>query len=189
MGLFKQFFSAIKNRHVISGDGGPRCDHYSFTHVVLRKAAFDNPAHAVTKLASVDAGEMLDELWLDVRAICKQHNEAVSIDPADILIHKSRVATFPCVLLEMPTPANPTEAFLVAMVLTIDLSDTERGFQETPIRYFTLELAESDNDEIQTVVGEWFADESHQIHGPGPAPALDLFVAAITNLATQRRVE
>jgi hypothetical protein len=189
MGLFKRIFSGKKSGDSFSSEEGPRCDHYSFTHIVLRKAAFENPTHAVTTLASTEGNALLNTLWEDVRLICREHREDVSIDPGDILIHKSRVGTYPSALFEMPTPANPTEAFLVAMVLTIDLSNADKGFETTPLRYFTLELAESDSDELKTVIGEWFADDTHHIHGPGPEPMLDRFIDAITRIATQRRVE
>ena len=188
MGLFKRLFSGRKRRDVVSGEDGPRCDHYSFTHVVLRKAAFDKPAHAVTKLASPEAGDMLNDLWSEVEAVCDLHGQPIRIDPADILIHKLRVGDFPCTLFEMPTPACPTEAFMVALVLTIDLANADREFESAPMRYFTLELAKSENREITTVIGEWFADESHQTHGPGPEPQVELFAAAITRLTNQRRV-
>lgn len=189
MGLFKRIFSGAKNRDDVSSANGPRCDHYTFTHVVLRQAAFENPAHAVTVLASPDASEMLNGLWHAVLTRCAEHNQPATLDPADILIHKLRVGSYPCTLFEMPTPATPTEAFLVAMVLTIDLANSDRGFETTPIRYFTLEMSESEGDEIKTVIGEWFADESHQTHGADPEPSVENFVAAITKLATQRKVE
>jgi len=183
MGLF-DFFSR--------GSGGkspsetePRCDHYSFAHVVLRKAAFENPTKCVTSLASPDGKEYLSELWNEVLETCKQHNQPIELTLDDILIHKLRVGPFPCTILEMPAPHFATEAFFVGLILTVDITDQSQNMSNGSVRFLTLENGEPTEEEVQTVIGEWTADGSHSNLGSGSYPELSEFVAKITNLVLQ----
>lgn len=185
MGLFN-LFSRAKSH---ASDQSARCDHYSFAHVVLRDAAFEDPTQIVTTLASAKSQELLGDLWDGVLALCREHSQTSTIATNDILIHKIRVGTFPCAVVEMPTPQHATEAFFVALVLAVHLAGDDWEFEPEPLRYFTLEYSEAEHREIKTVLGEWKTRSTYVNHGPGPAPTIDDFVARVSELAIIRRIQ
>lgn len=186
MGLF-EFFFRRSDRGSESGIHGnePRCDHSTLTHVVLRQAAFDRPTQFVTELAAPSGEGLPASLWESVAEICTDQNQPFEIDPDDILLHKLTVGSWPCAIVEMPSAAFPTEAFFIALILTIDLADRDQGFGEVPLRYLTLEFDCTDDDEIQTVIGEWSQDGTHFDHGAGPEPTLGAFVTRIAEIIGQ----
>lgn len=186
MGLF-DFFSRDPTGKGQSGTK-PRCDHYSFAHVVLRKAAFANPAQCVTEAASTNGKQYLTQLWKDVVATCEKNHQPVDMTLDDILIHKLRIGTFPCTLLEMPSPEFCEEAFFIAMILTVDLTNQSPNLSANSIRYLTLENGEPHEEQVHTVLGEWSQDGNHIDHGPGPYPDLGEFVTRITDLVSQRNL-
>lgn len=183
MGLFDFFSRGSKSKDKTESD--PRCDHYSFAHVVLREAAFENPTKCVTSLAATDGKEYLTELWNDVVETCKQHNQPAELTLDDILIHKLRVGPFPCTILEMPAPHFATEVFFVALILTVDITDQSQNMTNGPVRFLTLENGEPNEEEVQTVLGEWSAEGNHSNLGPGPYPDLSEFVTRITDMVSQ----
>jgi hypothetical protein len=183
MGLFDFFSRGSGSKSPAGFD--PRCDHYSFAHVVLRNAAFDNPTQCVTSLASTNGKQYLSEVWDKVVDICKEHNQPVELTLDDILIHKLRVGPFPCTILEMPAPQFATEAFFVALILTVDITDQSQHMSNGSVRYLTLENGEPNEEEVDTVIGEWSADGQHNILGDGTYPELGEFVAKITELVMQ----
>ncbi len=188
MGLFDFFSRRSRSDGKPEGDS-PRCDHYSFAHLVLRDDAFDNPVQCVTQLASSDSLAHIANLWETVEQICEEHGEPVTLEPEDILVHQVAVGSWPCALIEMPAAAHKTEAFFVALVLKVDLNDRDRGFEAEPLRLFTLEFSETNSiDEIQTVIGEWNRDGTHSSLGPGPDPELEAFVASIGQIMAGRRI-
>jgi len=183
MGLFDLFSRGVKSK--CKNESNPRCDHYSFAHVVLREAAFENPTQCVTSLAATDGKEYLSELWNDVVETCKQHNQPIGLKLDDILIHKLRVGFFPCIIVEMPAPRFATEAFFVALVLAVDITDQSQNMPDGPIRFLTLENGEPSEEEVQTVIGEWSAEGNHSNLGPGTYPELSEFVTRITDEVSQ----
>ena len=189
MGLL-DFFSRLTGQRESGAlpDDGPRCDHYTFTHVALRRAVFQDPAGCVAALGSSEVDSLIDRLWEEVLETCRAFEVEAVINPRDIMVHQVKAGSFPCTLIEMPAPERPTEAFFVAMLLMIDFANPDQGFQVSPVRYFTLENGEPDDDEITTVVGEWMADETHATHGPGPWPTADEFVECITGIVGRRRL-
>lgn len=187
MGLFN-LFSKSKPQTAASSGSEPRCDHYSFAHVILRDVAFANPTQCVTALASAQVTEFLNELWEQVLAACDEHQRPATIDPQDILIHKIRVGTFPCALVELPTPQFSTEAFFIALVLTVNLVGEQWAFEKRPLRYFTLEYSSAEQGDLKTVVGEWQTTDHYINHGPGPEPDLNEFIRRVTQLAVTGRL-
>ncbi|MHC4875536.1 MAG: hypothetical protein ACYTGL_03490 [Planctomycetota bacterium] len=188
MGLF-DFFSRRSRADAAPEGDSPRCDHYSFAHVVLRDDAFDNPVQCVTQLASADSMSYIANLWESVKHISEEHGEPVTLEPEDILVHQVAVGSWPCALIEMPAAAHKTEAFFVALVLKVDLADRDRGFEAEPLSLFTLEFSETNSiDEIQTVIGEWSRDGTHASLGPGPEPEPEAFVSSIEQIMTGRRL-
>jgi len=181
MGLFDFFSRGVKSKN----ESHPRCDHYSFAHVVLRKAAFENPTECVTSLAATDGKEYLSDLWNEVVETCKQHNQPIELALDDILIHKLRVGPFPCTILEMPAPRFATEAFFVALILTVDITDQSQNIPDGSVRFLTLENGEPNEEEVQTVIGEWSAEGNHSNLGLGTYPELSEFVTRITDVISQ----
>ena len=181
MGLLNFFSRGVKSKN----EPHPRCDHYSFAHVVLRQAAFENPTECVTSLAATDSKEYLSELWNEVVETCKQHNQPIGLTLDDILIHKLRIGPFPCIIVEMPAPCFATEAFFVALVLTVDITDQSQNMPDSPVRFFTLENGEPNEEEVQTVIGEWSAEGNHCNLGTGTYPELSEFVTRITDVVSQ----
>lgn len=107
----------------------------------------------------------------------------VSLD--DILIHKLRLGAFPCTVVEMPAPQFSTEAFFVAIVLTVDITASSQSLTENSIRYLTLENGEPDEEKVETVLGEWLPGGRHVSLGSGPYPDLSAFVATVRELVAE----
>ncbi len=188
MGLLDFFTRRTRSKGGHREDA-PRCDHYSFAHVVLRDAAFQNPVQIVAELASAEAPTRIALLWETVEQICDEHGEPVTLEPEDILIHTVPINAHPCVLIEMPAAARKTEAFFVALVLRIDLNNREAGFDIDPLRYLTLEFSATNSiDEVQTVIGEWNRDATHHSLGAGPEPEVAAFVASIEKILASRKL-
>ena len=190
MGL-REFFTRRLGRAGGAGRDGhsePRCDHYSFAHVVLRDAAFQNPAGCVTTLASENSAEFLNGLWHSVGLLCEEHGQAMTVDPNDILIHKLPIGPYPCALIEMPTPQFATEAFFIALVLSVDLLNRSPQQPAKSLWYLTLEYSKLADCDIETVIGEWDSAGRHEARGPGPAPELDTFTARVRDIVLDRRL-
>lgn len=186
MGLLDFITRRSKANDDRSSQKAARCDHYTFSHVVLRDTVFENPAHVVSQLASAGSGDFIATLWEQVLSICQHFQQMVSINPDDILIHKIPVGTFPCVLIEMPTPQFETEAFFIALVLTLDMADQSWKDGSRVVRFLTLEFAKGDHHDLQTSIGEWTSRERYISHGPGPYPSVDQFVAKVSELVVPK---
>lgn len=187
MGLF-DFLSRKKEQSDVGATPiDPRCDHYSFTHLVLRQAAFDDPMRCVSTLGSPGCDDYLVQLWDEVEKTCEHYKQPVELSPSDIMVHRLRIGDHPCALVEMPTPAAPGEAFYVALVVNLNVSDRSRGFADRPLRYITLEETGRGGGALTTVLAEWTGPDSKIQHGPGPDPSIDEFMARVTELITERR--
>lgn len=189
MGLLDIFGRRPKPSDQRSGTSpAARCDHYTFAHVVLRDAVFDNPTQAVSQLGSSASGDFLALLWEQVISICQHFQQPVTVNADDILIHKIPVGTFPCALIEMPTPQYETEAFFIALVLTLDMSDQSWKDGTRVIRFLTLEFERGNERELRTVIGEWSSRERYISHGPGTYPSVDQFIAKVTELVVPKSI-
>jgi hypothetical protein len=187
MGL-REFFTRRFARSAGSRGTEPRCDHYSFAHVVLRDAAFQNPAGCVTSLASDNSAEFLNGLWHSVGLLCEEHGQAMTLDPNDILIHKLPVGPYPCALLEMPTPEFATEAFFIALVLSVDLMNRSPQLPAKSLWYLTLEYSTLLDCDIETVIGEWSSGGNYEVLCSGPAPELETFTSCVREIVLDRRL-
>lgn len=185
MGLLDFITRRSKPSGPRSGQTAARCDHYTFSHVVLRDAVFENPPQVVAQLAA-GSGDFVATLWEQVLSICQHFQQRATVNPDDILIHKIPIGTFPCTLIEMPTPQFETEAFFIALVLTLDMADQAWKDGGRVVRFLTLEFATGDERELQTVMGEWTSPERYISHGPGPYPSVDQFVAKVSELVVPK---
>jgi hypothetical protein len=145
--------------------------------VALPTVAHQNPFQFMSAMASDSAQELLGSLLEQVAEHCS--DQPPDFDAEDLLIHRARVLGSPCLVIELPTPAAPAEAHLVAAWLAIN-----DGPEAGQLRFFTLEAADPALGPA-TVVGEWDSDRQHVNHGAGPEPSVEGFTRAITALVAR----
>lgn len=158
----------------------PRFHHYQFVHVALPQIAFAEGWALTGILGSPVAQDFLASVLQQVKAAGEpQHH--LDFDASDIGLRLTRVLGLPSALIEMPPPSEMTEAFFAVIVFL--------GSVVPPVRYFTLELTDSWNGSLCTVLGEWAPDEAGQLMhlhlGPGPAPDPVEFLRAVSLLVKE----
>lgn len=154
--------------------------HYQFAHVALRSLVFSAPELVDLLWALEDPSALLDEIADQVEQVCRNQSgsgggEDGPLRGADLRVHKRRIGTHVCMLVEFPPPIATPEAFMVAIIQPRE-PDGERA--AGPCRYFTLEYSDQ-REPPQTVLGEWTAQGSHLNMGGGPEPELDAFTAEL----------
>lgn len=156
-------------------DEGPS-PHYAFAHYALRQMALSDPLKFLAIVVSPDAGRFMDALLQDVADQCDRQ---ASFDATSVKIHQTLVNSFPCAVIVLPEPQEMTEAFMVAVVVPIDMSSEQLPDRDTlKARYFTLEKGFSSSNKPQTVLAEWDMG-GHLNYGDGPPANVDAFVAAL----------
>jgi hypothetical protein len=153
----------------------PRCVHYQFAHVALRSLVFSAPELVDVLWALDDPSALLDEIAGQVEQVCQSRGDDEVLRGADLRVHKRRIGSHVCMLVEFPAPIATPEAFMVAIVSPRE-PDGERA--AGPCRYFTLEYS-AQREPPRTVLGEWTAQGSHLNMGGGPEPELDAFTAEL----------
>jgi len=153
--------------------------HYAFAHYAIRHIALAEPLQFLGVLASPKSADFLTAILQDTQEEVRQK---ANFSAADVKVHQARVGNFPCVVLELPEPAEMAEAFMAAFVVPIDL---ESGVKPNPVditgRYFTLEKGFSMSGESRTVLAEWNSS-SHLNYGDGPEPTVEAFVASLSKM-------
>jgi hypothetical protein len=162
-------------------DMQPRCPHYTFAHQALRSVALADPLPCLGLLASADAGRFLAGLLESVSEHCAALGEKADFTADDIRVHPTRVGSYPCAVVQMPPPRAITEAFFVALVLLAAPEDPPERPEDARLRYFTLEKGFSLDGSERTVLCEW-TETRHVNYGDGPAPHVEAFVAAVSEL-------
>lgn len=155
----------------------PRCAHYQLAHVALPSVAHRNPFEFMSAMASEGASELLRSLLEQVAEHCS--DQPPDFGPEQLLVHRARVLGSPCLVVELPEPAAPSEAHFVAAWLAIN-----DGPESGKLRYFTLEAGDPSLG-TGTVLGEWNSMREHVAHGAGPEPTLEGFTRAITALVAR----
>lgn len=157
----------------------PRCVHYQFAHVAVRKLVFDDPRLAVALWELDDASSLLDEITVQVCRHCRQQGDGGNLRAAQLTVHKHRLGRHPCVIIEMPPPQATLEVFMLAVIQLRDLdAGPGQGDREAERRYFTLELS-THRPEPHTVLAEWTAQGSHINMGGGPEASVEAFIGAL----------
>ena len=103
----------------------------------------------------------------------------------DLTVEVTAMAGHPAILINLPPPKGPPEAYFVAIVMTKPPRRHWLFWQSPPsIRYVTLELGVSffSKDATHTVFCEWKGTGSHVNYGRGPAPNQAAFVEAVSDL-------
>lgn len=157
--------------------GKPRCAHYQLAHVALPSVAHQDPFQFMSAMSSDSAKDLLGSLLEQVAEHCS--DQPPDFDAEDVVIHRARVLGSPCLVLELPPPAAPPEAHLVAAWLAIN-----DGPESGQLRFFTLEAADPSLGPA-TVLGEWDSDRKHSTYGAGPEPTVEGFTRAITALVAR----
>jgi hypothetical protein len=183
MGLFDLFRRKSEKDVTSMMAKEPRCAHYMFAHFGLRQAALEEPLFYLAALASPDREKLLESVFESVVEFCRQReNTKPDFTVNDLQVHCTRLGSFPCAIVEMPTPVAITEVYFTALVVLKELSVEMPRSENVPARYFTLELGFNVEDSSsRTVLGEWSKD-SHSNYGDGPAPTVDGFTSALTEL-------
>lgn len=176
MGLF-DFLKRKKS--LPKNDDGPSPD-YAFAHVALRQIALASPLDFLGVIASPDATDFLDSILKQVAEHC---GRPASFSAKALKIHKARVASFPCAVIEFPAPKEVAEAHMVALLVPIEMGAEFPDDPSTIVgRFFTLEKGFTFKaSESRTVLAEWDAT-SHSNYGDGPAPKVRDFVDALEKL-------
>lgn len=160
-----------------SEDDGPTFE-YVLAHLALRHLALGNPLQFLGVLASPDAKDFIQSVIDDV---VEKSQCPATFDAASVNAHPTRIHSFPCAILEFPPPEKMAEAFMVALVVFLDLNEGEPSdLESVEARYFTLEKGFTSTNEPRTVLCEW-TEESHLNYGDGPAPTVEEFIAALGN--------
>lgn len=151
--------------------------HYLFGHVALRGIFFENPRMFLQTL-EMFGEKLLVRLWHETGR--HLHDGQASAPPALAtgLAYSIRELRpkLNAVIVVLPPPQRPTEAYFVAMLMPLAKADLKP-------RYLTLERSVHD-DEPGTMLGEWIGDRHYQL-GPGPVSNLGSFVACLTTLTQE----
>jgi hypothetical protein len=155
----------------------PRCAHYQLAHVALPSVAHGSPFEFMSAMASEAARELLGSLLEQVAEHCSDQPPDFGVD--ELVVHRARVLGSPCLVLELPEPSAPPEAYLVAAWLAIN-----DGPESGQLRFFTLEAGDPALGPA-TVLGEWDSERKHVTYGAGPEPSVEGFTRAITALVAR----
>lgn len=156
-------------------DEGPS-PHYVFAHYALRQFALENPLRFLAVVASPDAEAFFEAVLQDV---CEHCHCQPPFAASSIQVHTVRIQNSPCAVIELPEPGGMTEAFMVALVVLIDIESGEPpNPEDVEARYFTLEQGFTLSNEPRTVLAEWDS-QRHSNYGDGPEPTVEAFVRAL----------
>jgi hypothetical protein len=111
--------------------------------------------------------------------------------PEDIKCHELVIRDRPCVVLEMPAPESPAEAWFIGLVSKLQsdqikerLSRLKAGSPvdwqpDEVLEYLTLERSGASSDPDDTALCSWTAESRHFWICKGPKPTLESFTAII----------
>jgi hypothetical protein len=146
--------------------------HYDFAHYALRGHFLSDPPGMMRRLASDDGRHFLDAILAEV-----DDADAGEMDPEEFAVHRCAIECSSCIIIEMPPPSGPAEAYMVALVIGI-LSMPKAHFYDNPrfTHYFTLERpVEVHAEGDPSVFCAWDA-ETHYNFGAGPPPTVEAFL-------------
>ena len=154
--------------------GQVRDNHYIFSHFALRQFAQADPLKFFSLMPTESAAEAMLDLWVNVNRDCGNPDSA-DLDFGDIYWHPVAINEHACVVVQMPKPQAPTEAWFSASVLMENLHDDEPFSNEPRVRHLTLQHAPTQENPTATALGEWVNDRYFD-HGTGPKADLHSFV-------------
>jgi hypothetical protein len=158
---------------------GTTLHHYDFGHVILREICSHNPMAFFQVLASPGKNEFLEHLWRIACERCDEQGPA-PFSHKDVVIDAVRIEEYPVILVTMPRPTVPTEAFYIAVVLLTSMDRIVAGdIPEKPsFGYYTLELGIAPDEREYTMLCSW-VDGKHVNFGIGPEAGPAAFLRAV----------
>ncbi len=154
--------------------------HYIFAHVALRQVCFANPLGFFALMAYPYRQKFLDDLWRQIWENCDREGKD-QLSMQDIKIETVTIDKYPAILVQMPTPCYPGEAYMICIILKVLLNNLKQEMDDVQVRYFTLEkgIDISGRDRIVSCVWD---KEIHVNYGDGPEPTAPEFMDAIRKL-------
>jgi hypothetical protein len=109
---------------------------YVFAHHTLRQLAFEDPVRFLSNASGPDGPGFLRSVWESVRRLAKADKGL----PPDFSVHPLELGDDRGIVIELPAPRRPAEAYLVAFT-TRPIRPGERAIPSVRrlARYFTLE--------------------------------------------------
>lgn len=154
--------------------------HYVLAHVLLPELCFADPCRFFAHMESQHRQAFLGGVWANLLTGCGLEGQP-PFRLSDIGIELARLGGHPAVLVRMPTPRFPSEAYMACIVLKVSQLDQPSPNVKPEVRYFTLEKSMGEKGEDRTVLGEW-AGENHLNYGYGPEPQAEAFMRAVSAL-------
>src|SRR5205823_13217685 len=110
-----------------------------FAHSALPSVAFQNPSEFLFALSQANPGRqaMLRDLWEQVRAQCPW-DAAGARAPTTFPIHSYLLWGNCGILIELPEPQRPAEAYFATIVVDLPGADEPKTATPRPAWYFTL---------------------------------------------------
>jgi hypothetical protein len=131
------------------------------------------------------AQRFLNDLWEAVRTGCTQAatdpDQRPEPGPEGLEADMTQIGPYSAVIVTLPKPQVPTEAFFVGMVLRsyVRAEDGLTVDRHPVLLYYTLEHGGlSENGSPKTILCEWQAG-THLAYGDGPPPGSSAFRDAI----------
>lgn len=168
---------------------GGRAHHVFFAHHIFRELTFEDPLPLFAVAATGKGADFVKDVWRKVGEQLLESGASTNALPDnDLTVEATNIAGHPAVLIHLPPPKGPPEAYFVAVVLT-EQPRRRWLFWRTPprISFVTLEHGVSifAEDDPHTVLGEWKQDGTHVNYGRGPIPSKAAFVEAVLNLVSR----
>jgi hypothetical protein len=113
---------------------------YIFAHQALPSIAFQSPTRFLGAMSESNPNReaILYDLWGQVRATFPDHLAAAQ-PPASFPIHPFVLFGKCGILIELPEPQQPGEAYFAAVVVRLPMAGEPRSVTPPPTWYFTLE--------------------------------------------------
>lgn len=99
----------------------------------------------------------------------------------EIRVATKRIRGFPTLLITLPVPRSPGEAYFAGFVLLHDI-EAELERTKVTLRYFSLEAVSLEGSGAGTTMCEWTRELERVEHGEGPAPSLEAFLERIAEI-------
>jgi len=157
--------------------------HYVLAHFALRQVAFDNPYAFFAIMASPKRQDFLDSVW---KNLCRNFDEkqgTAHFTVRDLEITTTRLGDYPTVLIQMPKPYFPPEAYMVCVVLKVPVQQLSTQPKNPAVLYYTLERGMNMDGSERTVFCGWNR-ESHFNCGPGPEANAAAFLAQVQQVVS-----
>lgn len=138
----------------------------------MRRAFAADPLRLFAAIASPERCRVVAGLWRQVEN--DSGSPIAGFDPGATVVATTVLRDRPAIVVTLPPPVAPGEAYFIGMVLT-GLPRRGEPPDAVDLRYFTLERA---GDAGATTLCEW-DDKGRLAAGEGPAPQAEGFLAAI----------